>query len=97
MTSISQPIPCKTLFLKNLPNDLTDNELKEIFKVYGTIREVSIKRLMDSNDKTKVVLCKFAHIRYYTVESAKKAYEKLIHNLQIRKKKIGIEFAKDDW
>lgn len=87
----------KTLFLKSLPTDLTENELKEIFKVYGAIREISIKRVMDPNDKTKVLLCKFAHIRFQTSESAKKAYNKLNHNLLIRKKKIGIEFAKDDW
>jgi len=92
--STASPIPSNTLFLKNLPSDLTDNEIKEIFKVYGMIREISIKRVMDPNDKMKVLICKFAHIRFYSVESAKKAYGKLNGHLQIRKKKIGIEFAK---
>lgn len=93
---ISTPIASKTLFLKNLPSDLTELQLKEIFKGYGAIREISIKRVMDPKNTTKVLMCKFAHIRFQTVEGAKKAYEKEYQHLQINKKKIGIEFAKED-
>lgn len=95
-SSVSTPIASKTLFLKNLPSDLTELQLKEIFKGYGTIREISIKRMMDPKNATKVLMCKFAHIRFQTVESARKAYEKEYQHLQINKKKIGIEFAKED-
>jgi len=94
--AIPSPIVSKTLFLKNLPNDLTELQLKEIFKGYGAIREISIKRMMDPNNVTKVLMCKFAHVRFQTVEGAKKAYDKEYQHLQINKKKIGIEFAKDD-
>jgi hypothetical protein len=90
------PIVSKTLFLKNLPSDLTELQLKEIFKGYGAIREISIKRMMDPKNATKVLMCKFAHIRFQTVEGARKAYEKEYQHLQINKKKIGIEFAKED-
>ena len=85
----------KTLFLKNLPANLTETQLKDIFKVYGSICDVSIKRVMDPMDKTKIVMCKFAHIRFQTVEGARKAYEKENNRLQITKKKIGIEYAKE--
>jgi hypothetical protein len=85
----------KTLFLKNLPANLTETQLKDIFKVYGSICDVSIKRVMDPMDKTKIVMCKFAHIRFQTVEGARKAYEKENNRLQINKKKIGIEYAKE--
>jgi hypothetical protein len=85
----------KTLFLKNLPANLTETQLKDIFKVYGSICDVSIKRVMDPMDKTKIVMCKFAHIKFQTNESAKKAYEKENNRLLISKKKIGIEYAKE--
>lgn len=93
---VPTPIASKTLFLKNLPSDLTELQLKEIFKGYGAIREISIKRVMDPKNTTKVLMCKFAHIRFQTVEGARKAYEKEYQHLQINKKKIGIEFAKED-
>lgn len=39
----------RTLFVGNLPGDIRESELRRLFDCYGTIDDVDIKTLADSN------------------------------------------------
>lgn len=53
----------RTLFVGNLPGNIRDSELRRIFDCYGTIDDVDIKTLADSN-------AAYAFLQFETVEGS---------------------------
>ncbi|KAI1706265.1 RNA recognition motif domain-containing protein [Ditylenchus destructor] len=53
----------RTLFVGNLPGDVRETELKRVFEVYGTVEDIDIKILADSN-------AAYAFILFHTVEES---------------------------
>ncbi|KAI1710008.1 RNA recognition motif domain-containing protein [Ditylenchus destructor] len=75
----------RTLFVGNLPGDVREAELKRVFEMYGTVEDIDIKILDDSN-------AAYAFILFHTVEEAIEARQTQ-HNKPMRpgsnKCKIG--------
>jgi len=88
--------PIKTIIARNLPRDITTEDLQYIFGKYGGIRDIYIPL---NKDKTSVhygSVKGFALIKYTNYHSSNRAYRAECNNLFIKNKKIKIEFAKED-
>ncbi|KAL3100404.1 hypothetical protein niasHS_001707 [Heterodera schachtii] len=58
----------RTIFVGNLPGDVRDTELRRLFEAFGTVDDVDIKLLADSN-------AAYAFVLFETVEQALSARE----------------------
>lgn len=68
---IVRPPGCKTIFIKNLPYECTEDEIKEAFKVYGKIANVRLARWGHTNQ-----LKGFGYVDFIKEESADIAVRK---------------------
>lgn len=68
---IVRPPGCKTLFIKNLPYECTEEEISDLFKVYGKINEVRLARWGHTNH-----LKGFGYIEFKREDSAEIAAKK---------------------
>lgn len=66
--------PGRTIFVKNIPNEKTDDEIKKIFGRYGEIRSILIKRKKPDQSHS-FGDCGF--VEFYSSEMAKKALQDL--------------------
>jgi RNA recognition motif-containing protein len=71
IAKVSIPYGCKRLFVKNLPYNMVDDDVKNEFKSCGVIEDVRLVR----NWSTKLFKG-FAYIDFKDIGSVKKAIEK---------------------
>jgi RNA recognition motif-containing protein len=86
----------KTLVLRNLPRDITSDELSSYFSKYGTILNIYIPKNMDKNSPYYGTIKGFALIKYSSSESSTNAYLKESKLFVLRGKTIVFDFAKED-
>lgn len=80
-------VPSSRLCVKNLPLDLTDQRLHQLFSAQGEITDAKIART--SNGLSR----RFGFIGYRTIEQAQAA-KKYFNKSYIQTTKISVEFAK---
>jgi nucleolin len=66
-----QPPGCRTVFVKNLPYDCSEERLQEAFKVYGKISSVRIARWNHTNQSKG-----FGYVEFFAENSANIAVRK---------------------
>ncbi|KAI1718686.1 RNA recognition motif domain-containing protein [Ditylenchus destructor] len=69
----------RTLFVGNLPNDISEAELGQVFDKYAQVENIDIKSFMGNGDKNR----SYAFILFYTVEDAMEALH-TYHNKAVR-------------
>lgn len=90
------PRQIKTVITRNLPRDITQNELSIIFEKYGPIRDIYIPRNTDKSSPYFGSIKGFALIKYLSSTDSTRAVMSETNRLYIRGKQIGIEYAKED-
>ncbi len=85
----------KTLIIRNLPRDISYQELYSVFITYGCIKDIYIPKNMNTTSKYYGTLKGFALIKFFSPDDARRAYIGLM-NLVIRTNRCSIEFAKND-
>lgn len=86
----------KTLIARNLPRNIMVEELRTIFELYGSIRDIYIPKNMDKNSPHFGSIKGFALIKYDDANEARDAHHAVQGRLTIRTKNILVEFAKED-
>jgi hypothetical protein len=88
----------KTIIVRNLPRDITSQELITIFKVYGNIVNVFIPVNRDKQSPYFGIIKGFALIKYSNADEAYKAFsiETSMHKRTIRTKQINTDLANED-
>jgi hypothetical protein len=90
----ANPNRIHTVIARNLPRDITQNEMYQGFSAYGAILDVYLPKNMDVNSPYFGTLKGFALIKYTKpIESAQAV---AASPLQYKTKMITIEFAKAD-
>lgn len=90
------PRQIKTVIARNLPRDITNNELSIIFEQYGPIRDIYIPRNTDRSSPYFGSIKGFALIKYLSSTDSTRAVMSETNRLHIRGKQISIEYAKED-
>jgi RNA recognition motif-containing protein len=81
----------QTLFVKNLPSNITENELKELSSDIKTVRIKQTKRLNDKKNKGKAQC--FAYLEFENQETTEKNYKELQHKKLKNGKEIIVDFV----
>jgi hypothetical protein len=105
-TSLEKPSPAvvvpafapgiKTIITRNLPRDITVEQLRCVFEKYGPVRDVYIPRNMDKGSPYFGTIKGFALIKFLKPENSATAYTEQYGRLTIGKNNITVEFAKED-
>jgi nucleolin len=82
----SRPVGCKTIFIKQLPYDTTEEELRQKFMVFGKIAGVRLA-LWSDTQRAKG----FGYIDFLREESTEIAVKKQ-HTIQIRGRQLIIDY-----
>jgi hypothetical protein len=85
-----------TIMAKNLPRDISTQELRYIFEKYGPIRDIYIPKNMDKSSPYFGTIKGFAKIQFISSEHSALAYTSEYARITIRSKQIALEFAKQD-
>jgi RNA recognition motif-containing protein len=72
-----------TLFVNNLPFDITENEIFESLQIFGNVKSVRIIKSTDGKCKG------YAYVEYFTEESVELACEK--HQIVIKNRKVLLQ------
>jgi hypothetical protein len=86
----------KTLILHNIPKDVRNEEIREIFSGYGIIRDIYIPKNMERDSINYGKVRGFAILKYESGDCARRAYEEEKNRVTIRDRIITLEFAKED-
>jgi hypothetical protein len=86
----------KTIITRNLPRDITVEQLRCVFEKYGPVRDVYIPRNMDKSSPYFGTIKGFALIKFLKPENSATAYTEQYGRLTIGKNNITVEFAKED-
>lgn len=86
----------RTIVTRNLPRDITKDELREIFEKYGPVRDVHIPINADRSSPYYGTIRGFAMIEFLSSKDSATAYNSEYGKLNIRGKYIAIDFAKGD-
>ena len=78
------PAGCRTIFVKNLPYDTSEDEISEAFKVFGKIENVRIPVWGHTNQQKGV-----AYVDFKREDSAEIAVKK---GMQIRSRPLSLDF-----
>ena len=85
----------RTLMVKNLPRDtsttILSNELRTIFKAYGSIKDIYIP--INKDGKYVGTIKGFAKVQFHKSAHADNAYQA---RLTLRKNTLAIEYARED-
>ncbi|KAI1722169.1 RNA recognition motif domain-containing protein [Ditylenchus destructor] len=83
----------RTLFVGNLPNDICEAELGQVFDKYAQVENIDIKMFIGNEDKNR----SYAFILFYTVEDAMEALH-MQHNKAVRpgSENCQIEYSTTD-
>jgi len=95
-TVLFNPNQIKTLVARNLPRDVTSNELNELFVKHGPIRDVYIPKNLDQSSPYYGTIKGFALIKFLSHTDSTRAFLGEQNKLLLRGKIITIEFAKED-
>ena len=83
-STVVRPPGCRTIFVKNLPYDTTEEEITQSFKLFGKIKNVRIAKWEHTNQQKGV-----AYIDFEREESAEIAVKK---GMTIRSRPLGLDF-----
>ena len=83
----SHMVKQNTLIINNLPDYIGDEQLETMFKTYGTVRAVDVRK----DPKTSKSMG-FGFVEYSLKEEARKAIEN-VDGLQLGKKKLRVAFS----
>ena len=86
----------RTIVTRNLPRDITKDELRKTFETYGPVRDVHIPINADRSSPYYGTIRGFAMIEFLSSEDSATAYNSEYGKLNIRGKYISIDFAKGD-
>ena len=95
-TVMFNPNQIKTLVARNLPRDVTSNELNELFAKHGPIRDVYIPKNLDTSSPYYGTIKGFALIKFLSHTDSTNAFLGEQNKMYLRGKMITIEFAKED-
>lgn len=92
----NESVGIKTVITRNLPRDITVEQLRHVFERYGPIKDIYIPKNMDRTSPYFGTLKGFALIKFLTAKDAMAAYENEYGHLVMGRNKITVEFAKAD-
>ncbi len=95
-TLLFNPNNIKTIITRNLPRDITMDELRFIFEKYGVVRDIYIPKNQDKQSAYFGTIKGFALIKFLNSDESTNAYVGETAKLYIRGKLITVEFAKED-
>jgi len=95
-TMLFNPNNIKTIITRNLPRDVTMEELRFIFEKYGVVRDIYIPKNQDKSSAYFGTIKGFALIKFLNSDESTNAYVGETAKLYIRGKLITVEFAKSD-
>lgn len=95
-TLLFNPNNIKTIIARNLPRDITMDELRFIFEKYGVVRDIYIPKNQDKQSAYFGTIKGFALIKFLNSDESTNAYVGETAKLYIRGKLITVEFAKED-
>ncbi len=85
-----------TLVARNLPRDITRDELRIVFEKYGPIRDIHIPINADKSSQYYGTIRGFAMIEFLSSKDSASAYNGEYGTLTIRGKDINVDFTKGD-
>lgn len=83
----------KTLILRNLPKDITSEELHDIFDIYGTVEKIYLPTVEDRNSPKFGCLKCIAYITFESHEVAVRAYTHLYQRMWIRQQYMHLKWS----
>jgi RNA recognition motif-containing protein len=95
-TVLFNPNQIKTLIARNLPRDVTSDELRALFEKHGPIRDTYIPKNLDTNSPYYGTIKGFALIKFMSHTDSTRAFVAEQTRMYLRGKMITIEFAKED-
>jgi len=95
-TVLFNPNQIKTLIARNLPRDVTADELRTLFEKHGPIRDTYIPKNLDTNSPYYGTIKGFALIKFMSHTDSTRAFVAEQTRMCLRGKMITIEFAKED-
>ena len=95
-TVLFNPNQIKTLVARNLPRDVTPDELRELFEKHGPIRDTYIPKNLDTNSPYYGTIKGFALIKFMSHTDSTRAFVAEQNRICLRGKMITVEFAKED-
>ena len=95
-TTVKSSNGIKTLIIRNLPRDIYVEELRTLFQLYGTVRDIYIPRNMDKSSHYFGSIKGFAIIKYTSADESQVAFNAIQNRLSIRGNAISVDFAKED-
>jgi RNA recognition motif-containing protein len=95
-TVLFNPNQIKTLIARNLPRDVTSDELRALFEKHGPVRDAYIPKNLDTNSPYYGTIKGFALIKFMSHTDSTRAFVAEQTRMCLRGKMITIEFAKED-
>jgi len=95
-TVLFNPNQIKTVVARNLPRDVTVEEMRCIFEKHGPIRDIYIPKNLDQTSPYYGTLKGFALIKFLSHTDSTRAFLSEQNKLLLRGKIITLEFAKED-
>jgi hypothetical protein len=86
----------KTLMAKNLPRDITVQQLRAVFEKYGATKDIYIPKNMDRSSPYFGTIKGFAKIAFLKADSAASAFTSEYGRITISGKNVALEFANED-
>ena len=86
----------KTLIARNLPRDITVQQLRLAFEKYGPVKDIYIPKNMDRASPYFGTTKGFALIKFLNADHTAKAFTSEYGRLTIGRNNISLEFAKED-
>jgi hypothetical protein len=86
----------KTVITRNLPRDVSVEQLRGVFEKYGPIRDIYIPRNADRSSPYFGTIKGFALIKFLKPTDSARAYENEYGRLTLGRNNITVEFAKED-
>jgi FUS-interacting serine-arginine-rich protein 1 len=87
--------PTKVLIAHNIPRDITQEDLRHAFEIYGPIRDIYIPKNMDKTSPYYGTIKGFALIKFLSINDAIAAYNAEFGRLYMGFKLVSIEYAKE--
>jgi hypothetical protein len=95
-TVLFNPSQIKTLIARNLPRDVTSDEMRTLFEKHGPIRDIYIPKNLDTNSPYYGTIKGFALVKFMSHTDSTRAFVAEQTRMCLRGKMITIEFAKED-
>lgn len=86
----------KTLITRNLPRDISVEQLRKVFERYGPVKDIYIPKNMDKNSPYFGTIKGFALVKFIKHDDAIKGFQEQFGRLVFGRNPITIEFAKED-